>query len=64
MTLVSCMGGWCTKRDTCSLHLKEDRSEPVERLCDKGKADSYEPIKAVHNIWETVRVAKQEWCPQ
>jgi len=34
---VSCMGGWCLKRSSCSHFLAEDRSQPSERLCEPGR---------------------------
>jgi hypothetical protein len=36
MSAPACMGGWCTKRNGCSLYLTDDRQEPAERLCMKG----------------------------
>ena len=34
---VACMGGMCAKRGACPHYHAEDRSEPVERLCTRGK---------------------------
>lgn len=36
MTTPACMGGWCSKRNGCSLYLADDRRDPAERLCMKG----------------------------
>ncbi len=33
---LSCLGGWCTRRDSCAYHLAADRSNPSERLCPPG----------------------------
>ena len=54
MSRASCMGGWCTDRESCELHVKADRNLPVERLCEHGKADSFEPIRIVRKAgtWE------------
>jgi len=44
--VISCMGGgWCGKRDQCARHLANDRSRPVERLCEPGQFDAFERIK-------------------
>jgi hypothetical protein len=37
--MPSCMGGWCTKRDSCALHVQQPRSEHVERVCPSGVDD-------------------------
>lgn len=44
MSTAACMGGWaCPKRATCAHHAKDDRSVPVERLCEPGATDAYVP---------------------
>lgn len=36
MLLVSCMGGWCSRRESC-LHYREGTTQPpAERLCPRG----------------------------
>jgi len=37
VSAASCMGGWCRHRNQCELHTKDDRSVPVERLCERGQ---------------------------
>lgn len=32
----ACMGGWCTQRDRCAEHLRDDRRAVAERLCPTG----------------------------
>lgn len=34
---TACMGGWCPQRGHCAHFHAEDRSQPVERLCEKGR---------------------------
>lgn len=36
-TALSCMGGWCLRREGCAYHLAEDRGFPSERLCEPGR---------------------------
>ena len=46
MTATSCMGGWaCERRNRCAHHVTEDRSRPVERLCEPNRFDSWAPIR-------------------
>lgn len=47
MAHISCMGGWCDRRESCVLHTTPDRSHPVDRLCERGQHDSYEPIRVI-----------------
>jgi hypothetical protein len=37
MNELACMGGWCSRRESCPHYLAEDRSEPAERLCEPGR---------------------------
>ena len=37
--LPSCMGGWCSKRDACALHVQQPRGRYVERACHPGIDD-------------------------
>lgn len=50
--MISCMGGWCTCRNRCARHLADDRRLPVERLCEPGKKDAYEPVVIVPRLKE------------
>lgn len=50
--VTACMGGWCTKRDHCANYHADDRSNPVERLCEPG-ADVHTPIR----VYPTTRPA-------
>jgi hypothetical protein len=34
--LPACMGGWCTQRDRCALHVTQPRTWVSERLCARG----------------------------
>lgn len=37
--VVSCMGGWCARRESC-LHYREGTTQPpADRLCEKGHDD-------------------------
>lgn len=47
--MISCMGGWCRKRDSCGLHNTENREEPAERLC--SDVELWQPIN-VKNMTE------------
>lgn len=63
MSRASCMGGMCPLRDKCALHVTDDRSKPIERLCSRGGAESYQPIAIVPGTREVsqthARVAAQ-----
>jgi hypothetical protein len=37
MNVPACMGGWCSLRGQCALHLTHPRTEVVERLCQRGQ---------------------------
>ena len=37
MTDKACLGGWCRIRANCPHYNAEDRSEPSERLCERGR---------------------------
>ena len=37
MSTPACMGGWCSARNRCSLHLQDDRTDVAERLCKRGE---------------------------
>lgn len=41
--IVSCMGGWCRKRDECAHYHSRSRVRS-ERLCERGK-DTPDPIR-------------------
>lgn len=41
---ISCMGGFCSCRDRCKHHQQEDRSHPIERLCEPKQHDAFEPV--------------------
>lgn len=45
MVRLSCLGGWCLRRTDCARHLANDRSRPVERLCEPGLYDAFQQIK-------------------
>ena len=51
---ISCMGGFCGRRESCALYHARDRSRPAERLCEPRKTDAFEPIKVVRpaGTWE------------
>jgi hypothetical protein len=54
MTRVACMGGWCAeKRDNCRLYHNTDGT-PIERVCEAGTHDCFEPIRIVRapGTWE------------
>lgn len=44
MTGVSCMGGWCPRRNSCGHYHAEDRSEPAESLCVDEGGDLWVPV--------------------
>ena len=45
MTLQSCMGGWCAKRDHCAhYHSASPDQEPAQRLCAPGQTGAYVPL--------------------
>lgn len=50
MSGLSCMGGWCAERKLCALYDRPGH-RPVERLCEPGRADSFEPAPAVIRSW-------------
>jgi len=39
---MSCMGGWCRNRDKCKHY--EPKGVAIERLCETGDDDAYEPL--------------------
>ena len=47
MSRISCMGGFCPIRDRCRHHVTEDRSLPIERLCEPRQHDAFEPMARV-----------------
>jgi hypothetical protein len=53
-----CMGGWCHLRDKCRNHEPNGR-KPVERMCETGSTDAFEPVRVVHPVgtWERPIVA-------
>lgn len=57
--MTACMGGWCTRRDRCRNHAQDDRSFVVERLCEPGTDDAFEPIPLVRRAgsWERTKPA-------
>lgn len=48
--LPACMGGWCTRRESCGRHHQAERRDaPAERLCRTGRR---------RNAW--IPIAKEE----
>jgi hypothetical protein len=41
---VNCMGGWCNKREHCVHYEPRPQCIPIERLCELGKTDCYQPV--------------------
>lgn len=35
--IIACMGGWCTKRDSCPHYRSDSIVRPAERLCVTGR---------------------------
>jgi hypothetical protein len=54
MSGVSCMGGFCSRRDQCRLYWADGRYVS-ERLCEHGTADAFEPIRVVRRVGEWER---------
>lgn len=49
MTRLSCMGGYkCPLREQCKHHQTDMRDHPVDRLCEDGVFDAYEPAYTVN----------------
>lgn len=49
------MGGWgCAKREGCRLYHNNKAQSIAERLCDRGRFDSFEPVRIVRapGTWE------------
>lgn len=42
--MISCMGGWCEKREHCARHRYPNAGPPVERLCPKAAEPHYRPL--------------------
>jgi hypothetical protein len=42
--MTTCMGGWCHLRDKCRHHAPNRHRPVVERLCEDGKSDAFEPL--------------------
>ena len=61
MTIQSCMGGWCLKRETCAHYLAASpHQDPEERLCLPGRDGEREgyPVR-IHRssgTWERVGI--------
>ena len=54
--MISCMGGWCSKRETCQQYLWP-ADVIVERLCEANEYDAY--IKCIENLsYETQPAGK------
>ena len=49
---LSCMGGWCAVRDNCRHHQRDDRSHPVDRLCEPKTHDAFEPLRFARPLLE------------
>jgi hypothetical protein len=47
VTVASCMGGWCAKREACARYLQPGRGLPIERLCEPGRTDAFEAVPFV-----------------
>lgn len=65
MTGVSCMGGYCPRRDQCRLYWADGRYI-AERLCEAGASDAFEPIRVVRQpgTWERQNaneLARAQW---
>ena len=46
MATPACMGGMCVVRERCEhYHQVCGRGHPIERLCELGKRDAFEPIR-------------------
>jgi hypothetical protein len=41
---MSCMGGWCHLRDKCRHHAPNPHQPVLERLCERGDFDAFEPL--------------------
>ena len=53
MATISCMGGWCSKREMCRLY-HATGAIVAERLCEVGANDAFEPVRIVRKqgTWE------------
>ena len=51
--MTACMGGWCQKRDKCRSYTAKS-TVIVERLCEAGDDDAYEPLRLTREAgtWE------------
>ena len=48
MSYLSCMGGACpNRRERCALYHATNRAHPVERLCEPGIYNRFEPVLVV-----------------
>ena len=54
--MSACMGGWCRKRDKCALYVAQSPAI-LERLCEPGQLDSFEPLKVLRGVGEWERKA-------
>ena len=41
---VSCMGGFCDRREGCAYYAPKPQAIPVERLCEPKSTECYTPI--------------------
>lgn len=41
--MTACMGGWCVVRDKCAHHQHANQFTVVERLCEPGTKECFEP---------------------
>lgn len=51
--MTACMGGWCAKRDKCRSYIAV-ADTLVERLCEAGDDDAFEPLRVIRQAgsWE------------
>ena len=55
MGYLSCMGGACqNRRERCALYHATNRAHPVERLCEPGMNNRFEPALVVPAQWADV----------
>lgn len=40
---IACMGGFCAVRENCKYYCAQDKSYPVERLCEKDSPSLFKP---------------------
>lgn len=57
MSDSSCMGGWCHRRDRCR-HYFVVRWAIVERMCERGSFEHFEPRRSLADLKRSVDDAK------